>query len=350
MKLRKLLKPLLLILVLLLGFLLIFLGYHTITAYRPASLETVNVNCSPGIIKDTLSMISWNIGYAGLGKEMDFFYEGGTMSRPTQEQSQKYLSGILNQLSSFDNPDFFVLQEVDTLAHRSYNVNQHRAISGHMYDYCSAFAINYKAWVPMPLREPMGRVRAGIMTLSRQAPLEVTRYAFETGYSWPMSLFMLNRCFLASWYKTSMQKQLVLVNIHNSAYSDAAGIREKELAALKSFVTQEYEKGNYIIVGGDWNQNPPDMDTTDIAKRYRFQPINPPIPEDFLPTGWRFAYDPEHTTNRYVDRPYLQGINYSTLIDFYMLSPNIELLWVKTIPSGFEVSDHQPVQMMVVLK
>ncbi|MDY0344213.1 MAG: hypothetical protein RBR28_11620 [Lentimicrobium sp.] len=349
MKLPKVLKLFLLFVVLLVGLFVLFLGYQTITAYRPAPVETVNVSCTPGTVKDTLSLISWNIGYAGLGKEMDFFYEGGTMTRPTKEQAQNYLKGILSRLSSFNNPDFLLLQEVDTLAHRSYNVNQYKAISAHMYDYCAAFAMNYKAWVPMPVSEPMGRVRAGIMTLSRQAPVELTRYAFETGYSWPMSLFMLNRCFLAARFRTENQKQLVLVNIHNSAFSDAAEIRGKELAALKTFVISEYQKGNAVIVGGDWNQNPPEMDTTAIAKTYKFQPINPPIPEDFLPAGWQFAYDPEHSTNRHVDRPYTEGINFSTLIDFYMLSPNVELLWVKAIPFGFKVSDHQPVQMQVVL-
>ncbi|HAH60059.1 MAG TPA: hypothetical protein DCL86_18160, partial [Bacteroidales bacterium] len=320
-----------------------------ITSYRPAPVEIVNVSCNPGFIQDTLNLVSWNIGYAGLGKEMDFFYEGGTMMRPTREQYQNYLTGVINRLSSFNHSDFLLLQEVDTLAHRSYNVNQYAAISARMHDYCASFAINYKAWVPLPIYKPMGRVRAGITTLSRQAPFEVTRHAFETGYSWPMNLFMLNRCFLVARYKTKNQKEFVLVNIHNSAFSDAAEIREKELAALKSFVINEYKNGNAVIVGGDWNQNPPGMDATAILNMYKFQPIHPPIPEDFLPPGWQFAYDPKHTTNRHVDKSYTEGVTFSTLIDFYMLSPDVELLWVKTIPFGFKVSDHQPVQMQVVL-
>ena len=350
MTLKKVLRNFLIFAALLLGLFALFLGYQSLTAYRPAGVEPIAINCLPGSYSDTLNLVSWNIGYAGLGKEMDFFYEGGTMVRPKHEQAKAYLKGIIEHLSSFEQPDFILLQEVDTLAHRSWDVNQYKAISSHFADYCPAFALNYKAWVPMPMTEPMGRVRAGLMTLSRQAPLEVTRHAYADGYSWPMSLFMLNRCFMVARYQTESQKQLVVINLHNSAFSDAAEIREKELAALKSFMETESGKGNYVIAGGDWNQNPAPLKNPTVDKTYRFRFIHPPIPDDFLPVGWQYAWDPLHSTNRDVDIPYTIGTTTSTIMDFFVISPDIELLFVKTLPTGFDVSDHQPVEMKVVLK
>lgn len=350
MPLKKLLRNILILAALLLGLFAIFLGYQSITAYRPAAVEPISINCSSDVNSDTLNLLSWNIGYAGLGKEMDFFYEGGTMVRPEKGLAQSYLNGIIKQLSSFEKPDFILLQEVDTLAHRSWDVNQYKAISNHFSDYCPAFALNYKAWVPMPMTEPMGRVRAGLMTLSRKAPLEVTRHAYADGYTWPMSLFMLNRCFMVARYQTESQKQLLVINLHNSAFSDAAEIREKELAALKSFMEEESGKGNYVIAGGDWNQNPAPLKNPTVEKTYRFRFIHPPIPDDFLPDGWQYAWDSKHSTNRDVDVPYIAGTTTSTIMDFFVISPGVELLFIKTRPTGFDVSDHQPVEMKVVLK
>ncbi|HPG73322.1 MAG TPA: hypothetical protein PLM49_03460, partial [Bacteroidales bacterium] len=31
-------------------------------------------------------LMSWNIGYCGLDRDMDFFYDGGSMLRPEKEQ------------------------------------------------------------------------------------------------------------------------------------------------------------------------------------------------------------------------------------------------------------------------
>jgi hypothetical protein len=71
-----------------------------------------------------LSMITWNIGYAGLGKEMDFFYEGGRQVRPSFELSEKYLEGIISYIGLNRSTDFFLFQEVDLRSKRSYNKDQ----------------------------------------------------------------------------------------------------------------------------------------------------------------------------------------------------------------------------------
>ena len=61
----------------------IFLLTAVITDYRPA--ERVVLQDRSGLssgaaeaLPDSLSILCWNIGYGGLGNDMDFFYDGGT--------------------------------------------------------------------------------------------------------------------------------------------------------------------------------------------------------------------------------------------------------------------------------
>jgi len=342
-------KLVLKILIAIFVFVATFFIYQTISEFDPAPVEPLPIAASATIIPDTISLTTYNIGYCGLGAEMDFFYEGGTMVRPGKETFDKYLSGVMGRLSSFDNSDFILLQEVDTLAKRSWYANQYRLIKNKFTAYHSFLSLNYKAWVPMPVLQPMGKVHAGIMTLGKAEPVEANRHAFGSGYSWPMSLFMLKRCFLETRYDAGNGKQLVLLNTHNSAFGDAAEIREKELAQLSLIMKEEYAKGNYVIIGGDWNQNPAVFDSTTVLDNYLVKTIKPPIPDDFLPEGWIYAFDPAHSTNRDVDIPYTEGKTKTTLIDFFVLSPNISLISAATIPTGFKESDHQPLMVKLVL-
>ena len=56
-------------------------------------------------------------------------------------------------------------------------------------------------------------------------------------------------------------KELVLINLHLEAYDDgdAKQIQTEELLKL---LTTEYEKGNYCIAGGDFNQTFSEVDAT----------------------------------------------------------------------------------------
>lgn len=326
-----------------------FLAWQTLNEFNPEATVDVAIQGEPTVLGDTLTLTTYNIGYCGLGAEMDFFYEGGTMARPSEAQLQKYEDGVIERLRDFEQSDFILLQEVDTFARRSWYSNQFKLINESFPEYKSWLALNYKAWVPMPVTNPMGKVVAGLMTMSRQIPTEAKRVSFNAGYSWPMSVFMLKRCFLITRFKTKQGNDFVLINTHNSAFSDAAEIRKVELAQLRSVMEEEYAKGNYVMIGGDWNQNPTTFDTTLLLPNYLPKLIEPPIPDDFLPEGWRFIYDPLHSTNRDVDIPYVEGITRTTLIDFFVISPNIEPLFVQTTATGFSESDHQPVSARVVL-
>ena len=331
-----------------------FLAFATVSDYKPAGKESITIPetaLNKTIPAGHLQFYTWNIGYCGLGRDMDFFYEGGTMVRPEKDYYELCRDGVVKQVESFEKPDFILLQEVDRHSQRTYSDDQVEHISSALKNFTALFAYNYKVpFVPVPVTSPMGKVESGILTLSHFEPIEATRYKFPSAYSWPKRLFMLDRCFLLTRYMVSNGKQLVVIDTHNSAYADAVEMRGKELKLLKDVIVGEYSKGNYVICGGDWNQNPGPYNKNQVHDGNVAYAISPGIPTDFLPPGYTWAFDPDNATNRDVDKPYTKGKTPTTVIDFFVLSPNITLLSTRTLATGFEFADHQPVSMEVELR
>ena len=106
-----------------------------------------------------------------------------------------------------------------------------------------------------------------------------------------------------------------------------------------------------MVAGGDWNQTPPGFPLTQFGENYQtefFKLTN--IATDFMPADWKWAFDPEHPTNRYLNEPYQPGKTFRCLIDFFLVSPNVEVVQSKTIDLNFRNSDHNPVTMKFKLK
>ncbi len=324
-----------------------FLVYMAITDYNPDKvmpLEIKTPTLNTGSADSSFSFMIWNTGYAGLGKEMDFFYDGGKRVRPTQNEFEKYKNGILNFLDANDSLDFVLLQEVDQHSKRSYYSNQAEAIESRLTAYSSVFSKNYDvAFVPMPPSNPMGKVSAGMMTLSGLATIKALRLALPQVYSWPMKHFMLDRAAIATHHPVNAQKDLIIINIHNSAYVDDTSALAKEIAVIRNYAQSQYQKGNYVVIGGDWNQNPPGFDTLQLSALHR---LNYQLEKNSLGKNWQWAWDKTKPTNRSLEKPLSQGVN-KTVIDFYAVSPNLLVEEVKVLPLDFSFSDHEPVYLRV---
>ncbi len=332
-----------------------FLAYITITDYRPAKVIDLmsgekTLTISP-ITKDTFNFMTWNIGYAGLGAGMDFFYDGGTKVRPTKKMVEQYMKGIEQFVGSHDTIDFWYIQEVDVHSHRSYDFNEEKAISKAKKGAQAIFALNYDCpFVPVPLYEPMGRVKSGLMTFTNLPYTEATRYAYPLIAPWPNKLFLLDRCFILMRFPLESGKDLVIMNTHNSAYTYDSLLRVKELNVLKTKMLEEYNKGNYVIAGGDWNANPPDFKPEGNYDGNRFVPTKVQMSDKTFPSTWHWAIDASAPTNRENYKSFVRGKNGTTNIDYFILSPNVKLLKVKTIDLNFANSDHNPVYMKVALE
>jgi len=330
------------------------LYYFTKNDYQPLPVTNLSVENKSRIRpadSNALTFITWNIGYCGLNRDMDFFYDGGKKVRPDEITFQKNLNGVFGFLSDNDSVNFIFLQEVDSFAKRSYFTNQMKLFSKALADYSCSFATNYNVpFVPMPILSPMGQVISGIATFSGFLPYKCERYSYPLNYPWPMKLFLLDRCFMLQRYKLSSgNKELVLINLHNSAFDDADLLRQYETWMLRGFLLNEYEKGNYVIVGGDWNQNPPKYRKLTFGGGFKKNNSTPIISSDYLPENWNIAYDSTLPTNRDVHEGYVHGKTPTTIYDFFITSPNVIVEQVNVINCGFEFSDHQPVYMRVKL-
>ncbi|TRZ75234.1 MAG: endonuclease/exonuclease/phosphatase family protein [Bacteroidetes bacterium] len=320
--------------------------YLQLTEYMPAPMEPVATEGKGRPIpsaKTEFSCLTWNIGYAGLGKEMDFFYEGGRNVRSSETNMDNNLVRIYADLKSDDTLDFILLQEIDKESKRTYYKDQLEDIKVALPEFCSAYALNYLVkFIPIPLSEPTGKVTSGLCTFSKHPPENNERHAYDAFFSWPKRIFWLKRCFIASSYVVSGGKQLIVINLHNSAYDESGKLRSKELALLQLYLLREYQKGNYIIIGGDWNMNPKGFSADGITSGDRVYEIKPRMEADFMP-GWQMVYDPSLPTNRDLDTPYNKGKTGTTIIDFFMISPNVKVLNCFTVDKGFTNSDHNPV-------
>ena len=133
----RIIRPLIYILLVPAGAFLLFLLYASVDDYKPEERTSLLEDGGAYPLSDSslISLLIWNIGYAGLDASMDFFYDGGAQMRPTEEGVNENLEGIKSTLGPFKTYDFVLLQEVDNYSKRSYHVNQVEAIGEEFQPY-----------------------------------------------------------------------------------------------------------------------------------------------------------------------------------------------------------------------
>jgi len=336
----------------------LYVGTHLIigfaTKYHPAEVESImtdrpSAKTPNATIDSTFSLMIWNVGYGGLGKEVDFFYDGGKMVITPFELVEKYVTGICSQIEAFKNTDFILLQEVDINSKRSHGINMAEGIKTVVSNDYASFATNYKVrYLPFPWTEPLGKIHSGLLSLSKREPIEVKRIAFPGITDFPRKLFYLERCMLISRFALENEKELVVINMHLEAYDDG-GVKKQQMAVMKKYVEAEYAKGNYVAIGGDWNIAPPDFD----VKKWEKEPENDALylmknDPNYI-KDWQYVYDGNTPTNRKNIRP-LDAKTFTTVIDYYLVSPNLEVVSIEGVNAGFEFSDHNPVKATLRLR
>jgi endonuclease/exonuclease/phosphatase family metal-dependent hydrolase len=338
---------------------LAFCIWLTLVEYRPGQEESIPLERAgrrvpaPG---GTVRVLIWNIGYASLDASQDFIMDGGAMTRPATDAN---VNGNIRGIRDFifrEDWDAVLLQEVDVDSRRSYRVNQRAFIAGD-FGGSAAFAPNYRArFVPFPVPDFIGPVESGLLNLNRFAVREAARISLPVPFKWPVRTANLKRCLLvervplgaagAEGAADGAGRELVLVNLHLDAYT-SAGSRDAQTRELIGFLEAEYAGGNYVIAGGDFNQNFPGINPERFAvkdSKY-FEPGI--LRDDMIGPFWRFARDPEIPSARLLNKPYSGSYEDTQLyvIDGFILSPNVEIVSVRAFDEGFRHSDHNPVML-----
>ncbi len=352
----KILGLLVLVIVLALAALI---GVLSATEYNPAPVveaETVEAGAAAATAPipqgAELKLLSWNIGYAGLGKGSDFVLDGGTHMRAADKDTvEKYLAGIAETIRGGEY-DLVLLQEVDQNSSRTYKIKEDTALAVN----AAYFAKNYSClYVPNPntyFIDPFGRINSGLMTDTGLFTSErAERQALPCPFSWPLRIVNLKRCLLVNYMPIEgSDKQLVLVNLHLEAYDDGEG-KIAQTKQLMDFLAQEYQKGNYVIAAGDFNQVFPGA-LEAYPNTHPENWIPGMLEESSLPEGFSYVYDLAVPSCRLLNQPYDPSDTVNTqhyVIDGYIVSPNVTVEAVETLDLGFENSDHNPVELAVRL-
>ena len=331
-----------------------FVVWLTITEYKPEDamptypIEDLFMADRPLSTNDSFRVLTFNIGYGNLGKESDFFMDGGKNVRNGDENLVlKNMEGIIGIIDEAD-ADIILLQEVDDSSKRSFFINERQMLWENFGNEVVS-APNYVCnFVPFPW-PPIGKVDSGILTLSDYDIEKAERISLPCPFSWPVSAANLKRCLLVSYHNIEgTDKQLVTVNLHLEAYDDGEG-KIAQTKVLWEVLESEYEKGNYVIAGGDFNQMFPK--TEEKYPIFTAELWKPGVLEETdLPEGWQYVYDENAPTCRLLNKPYEKESAQHYVIDGFIVSPNVEVVSSETLDCGFEFSDHNPVLVEIIFK
>lgn len=329
--------------------------YLTITEYKPDKITSMVIDYAD--IKEvpnnsSFKIVSFNIGYGGLGEEEDFFMDGGKKVFPDNiEIVEKNLAGIAETLKEID-ADFHLLQEVDLNSKRSFSINQQEYLEDKILGKPSFYAENYKVkFVPIPF-PPMGKVDSGLVTSAKYNILEADRISLFVPFKWPVRIANLKRSLLVTRMPVeNSDKELVLINLHLEAYDDSGG-REKQTKELMELMEDEVAKGNYVVAGGDFNQSFfPLEDLPYETTENQWEPGM--LDFNLISEDFQVLRDESMTpTCRSNHIPYTayEGKNYYYYIDGFILSDNINVENIAVYDGGFKFSDHNPVVLEFSLR
>lgn len=316
------------------------------------------------VVGKSYSISTFNIGFGAYGQSFSFFMDEGEMLDGTKTKGQSArassatdvknnINGAISLVKNHASSDFYFFQEVDTDSTRSHYINQVEILQASFPEYASVYAENaHSSYLFYPLNQPIGKMNSGILTMSKYNIDYSMRRSFPVETGAIDKFFDLDRCFSVTKLKIAgTDKQLVLINVHLSAYDDG-GIREEQIKMLYKYMHIEYNtNGNYVIVGGDFNLSLAgdagvfnnSMKTPDWCKN---------LPKgyekaDFARIGYSINYDISTTigTCRDASIKYTEGVNLEVVIDGFMTSGNVEVLSTSVVDGDFKNSDHNPVRM-----
>lgn len=360
-----------------------FVGYILLSYYRIGD-QNLDINAGATLEKvDTnveMNVVTYNIGFGAYSQDYTFFLDDGydengneTIGHWSKGRSKEEVEfntqGSIKAVKDLD-PDFVLLQEVDTNSTRSYHINQDEEFSKEFVNYDHVHCVNFhSAFLPYPLYDMHGSVNAGLTSYSRYVikSAERKQYTIADNLS---KLFDLDRCFSVHVIEVSNGKNFYVVNSHMSAYDEGGVIRKQQMAELNGFMKAVIDNGDYLIVGGDYNHelltHNPDFAYTDENRPFGATLKKPNwlsylFDEDGktpLIDEVRVVAADNEPTCRNNDIEYTPGKTFVTTVDGFIVSNNVEVNDIKVIQTkqgkkgfdGFAFSDHQPVELKFTLK
>jgi endonuclease/exonuclease/phosphatase family metal-dependent hydrolase len=286
-----------------------------------------------------IRLVSWNLGYGGLGKNSDFKYDGGERwLPPSRHDTQNNVFGITNWLKENEG-DVLLLQEVATGGIINFWVNLRKDLNKMFRTWNQIFFADIKTrLLPFPFGLMHGLVTYSTLAIKNDLLLnlpndgDISFGIFTKRY----------RAIVTNITIGESQEYWCVINIHFSAFDSGGTLRKRQLQHVLDYAKKEEEAGAHVVIGGDFNLRLAHTEfahTTNDKYIWNFKDFD----MSMLPEGWKLHADGTVPSVRSDDRPYEKGENYTAIIDGFITSKKVWATSVIGIDMGFEFSDHNPV-------
>lgn len=330
----------------------VFIDYHRIDDNQALDVlpgAPADAAVAPGV---TYTALTYNTGFGAYTPDYSFFMDGGESSWAVSPESVRRTVGGAAALCASCQPDFVLLQEVDFNATRTYHIDE-KPIFDAALPGCSAVkAINYDSpFLFFPFTQPHGKSLAGLLTYSA--------YPIRSGLrrSLPIStgldkILDLDRAYSVSRVPMTDGRELVLYNIHMTAYSNDDSIRKSQLTMLVSDMEREIAMGNPTVCGGDFNMEMMQTVTgEDMAMWAR--PLDHALLGAQVTDAWDLLTPEQQAAQPNSCRD--AGVTYTSatetwMLDCFLISGDIEVEELRCIDAGYEWSDHNPILLRFRIK
>lgn len=310
--------------------------FYFINDYKPLKIEKANIikeGKSKTLSENNIKLLTWNLGNGRFGEN-----EGIIKSKINKSEKKSYIDNNIKnikELISVTNFDVGFFQEID--------YKNSISISNLKNDFDSFFVYNYKDFFL-----PFKKINIGCLTISKYKAIEHLRISLPL-HIIPLKFFTPKSSILTSRINIK-DKDIIFMNVHIAIIDKKQKLQKRQLEFLKKIIIEEYDKGNSVIVGGDWNMILPGIEKekfSKISNAGKWKNVFNYLPDDWKPNKWKWAYSKDSPSIRSTDKPYSKEESFTTTFDGFLLSPDIDVISVEVIDLNFKFSDHQPVYMNI---
>jgi len=251
-----------------------------------------------------LKVMTWNLGS---GMYDNNYYKGIKRDLYTKYNIvNNNIKGQINLIKE-NNCDILLLQEVAKFYINNSFINQYKILKNNLLDYNCYFSNN---------KFLLNLVVEGKATYTKLSSSSEDLYIPYKAYNIKDNISISNKHQIITRIKIK-DKELVIFNIHLAPCKRLKDLRDKQLKFILDIANIEIEKGNYVIIGGDFNMNMSNV-KLDLA-----------------------CYISDKPTNRDLENSYTNKSKMNKYEGF-ICSNNIKLNYIKAI-DNFLYSDHCPV-------
>ena len=343
-----------------------YLAYLQVNYYRIADhqkLAITNPQRAQLAVDHPYTATTYNIGFGAYNERYSFFMDTGTAKQghhtrgkygkaTSRAAVQRSTTFVIKQIKA-QHPDFALFQEIDTNSTRSYHVNQVRRVAAAFPHLGRVFASNFhSAYLLVPLTDPHGTVRSGLLTLSRYQVQSAQRRQYPVSTHLIEKFVDLDRCFVVLTLPVQNGRHLIMINSHMSAYDRGGKMRAAQLKLLTGVMKQARARGDYVIVGGDFNHALGKQIMTHFRTNQRVPNWVSKMSNQDLPAGFRIVRADNYWTTptvRATDTAYVPGKTYTTVVDGFIVSDNVTAT-AHNLATHFQETDHNPVKLTFKLQ